>query len=54
VDPATGVPGSEPLRTLATFRAVEHKVLFGQNVLGPASGELRVGDPIAVLTSRSR
>lgn len=33
VDQATGVPGVEPLRTLATFRRVGGKVVFGQNLV---------------------
>ena len=38
----------EPLRTLATYRKQGSKVLFGQNVTGPASGRLRVGDGVSV------
>ncbi|MGI4835724.1 MAG: MOSC domain-containing protein [Janthinobacterium lividum] len=50
IDQATGLknPGGEPLRTLATYRQQGRKVLFGQNVTGPASGHLRVGDTITV------
>ena len=50
-DQATGaVSGPEPLRTLATYRTVNHNVLFGQNVLGPAGGTLHVGDVVTVAT----
>ena len=50
IDQATAqqVPGGEPLRTLATYRKPGSKVLFGQNVTGPATGHLRVGDPVTV------
>jgi uncharacterized protein YcbX len=39
---------SEPLRTLATYRKPDRKVLFGQNVTGPATGSIKVGDPVLV------
>lgn len=38
--------GSEPLRTLATYRQQGKKIMFGQNVTGPASGLVRVGDAV--------
>ncbi|RYF46084.1 MAG: MOSC domain-containing protein [Cytophagaceae bacterium] len=37
IDPATGDRGKEPLRTLATYRSFENKILFGENFM-PASG----------------
>jgi uncharacterized protein YcbX len=49
VDEATGIPGLEPLRTLATFRRRNGKVLFGQNLVHRGTGTLRVGDEIQVL-----
>lgn len=39
----------EPLKTLATYRKVENKVLFGVNLLHEGSGEVKVGDKIEVL-----
>ncbi|MDB5234556.1 MAG: hypothetical protein JWR44_1549 [Hymenobacter sp.] len=39
----------DPLRTLATYRQANGSTLFGQNVTGPASGRLRVGDALTVL-----
>ncbi|GAB3560362.1 MOSC domain-containing protein [Spirosoma fluminis] len=52
IDPATGKKGSEPLKTLATYRQWKHKILFGQNVLPAtnARGVLRVGQPIEVIS----
>jgi uncharacterized protein YcbX len=41
-------PATEPLRTLATYRKVGNKIMFGQNVTGPASGLVRVGDVVAL------
>jgi len=46
LDPATGEAGREPLRTLATFRATEKGVTFGQNLLADGLGVLRVGDAV--------
>lgn len=49
VDPATGMTGREPLRTLATYRRVANKVFFGQNLIHRSTGTLRVGDEVTVL-----
>lgn len=51
IDPATGLKGPEPLRTLATHRQWKHKILFGQNVLPDAgtSGLLRVGQSVEII-----
>jgi uncharacterized protein YcbX len=43
-------PDSEPLRTLATYRRAERGTLFGQNVTGPGTGRLHVGDALVVLS----
>lgn len=45
-DQATGARGNEPLKTLATYRLVGKKILFGQNVLTRGTGVIRVGDPV--------
>jgi uncharacterized protein YcbX len=47
-DQATGGRGVEPLRTLATFRRTNGKVLFGQNLVHTGTGRLRVGDSLLV------
>jgi len=47
-DQQTGERGVEPLRTLATYRRSNGKVLFGQNVVHTGSGRLRVGEPLLV------
>jgi uncharacterized protein YcbX len=49
VDPATGVRGKEPLRTLTTYRSWNQKVWFGQNLIHRQQGEIGVGDPVEVL-----
>lgn len=48
-DQATGERGKEPLRTLATYRKVDGKVLFGQNLIHAGTGRVRVGDEVEVV-----
>ena len=43
VDQATAQKGTEPLRTLATYRTVGSKVLFGQNMLLLEGTSIEVG-----------
>lgn len=49
IDPETGKAGKEPLKTLATYREKNHKILFGQNVIGPVFGKIKIGDTLTVL-----
>lgn len=51
VDQRTADKGVEPLATLNTFRKIDGKVMFGQNVIHERSGSLtlHVGDPVEVL-----
>lgn len=48
VDPATGERGTEPLRTLATYRKWDGAVWFGANLIHDGPGTLRVGEPVRV------
>jgi uncharacterized protein len=43
IDPATGSTGAEPLKTLATYRKHNNKILFGMNLLA-RPGHVAVGD----------
>lgn len=45
----TAEQGKEPLRTLATYRSVNNKVLFGMNVIALTHGEINVGDKLSVI-----
>ncbi len=45
----TGIAGKEPLKTLATYRAKNNKVYFGQNVLMKGQGKINVGDPVEIV-----
>lgn len=51
-DQATGSRSREPLRTLATFRSEDGRVLFGENLIHDGPGRLRVGDRVDVLETR--
>jgi uncharacterized protein YcbX len=49
VDQDTAVKGHEPLRTLASFRNLGGKILFGQNGIPRSLGTLRLGDPVQII-----
>ena len=50
VDPVNGkFSGKEPLRTLATYRKVNGKVMFGQNLITTIKGFLKVGMPVEII-----
>lgn len=51
IDQETAEQGKEPLRTLARYRTLNNKVLFGQNLAHEGIGELAVGDEL-VLTEK--
>jgi len=46
VDQSSAATGKEPLRTLARYRKVGSKVLFGQNLIHDGTGVLNVGDAV--------
>lgn len=48
VDPDTAAITKEPLRTLATLRTRDHRVLFGVNAIPDGEGEIAVGDAVDV------
>ena len=48
IDPQTAEKGPEPLKTLATFRKVNNKILFGQNAVARTLATLREGDIVTV------
>lgn len=48
IDPATGLGGQEPLRTLAGYRTVDGNVMFGMNLLHEGTGMVRVGDRLMI------
>lgn len=48
IDQQTMTAGKEPLKTLATYRAVNNKIKFGMNLLHRGKGKLKVGDQIII------
>lgn len=48
VDPKTGKRGDEPLKTLASFRKQEKKILFGINAITTGSGVISIGDHVTI------
>lgn len=42
------IADKEPLKSLATYRRVDNKIKFGQNVIPPGHGTIRLGDVIHV------
>ena len=51
VDPETGeFSGKEPLRTLASYRKQNGKVLFGQNLIAQNLERLEVGMLVKIIT----
>jgi hypothetical protein len=49
VDQETGEAGTEPLRTLGTFRKEGHGVLFGVNLIAECEGVVTVGDELRAI-----
>ncbi len=49
LDPETAERGTEPLKTLATYRRRDKRIYFGQNLIHDATGTLRLGDAVEVL-----
>ena len=41
--------GKEPLKTLASYRFKNNKILFGQNLINTGVGEIKIGDQLEVL-----
>ena len=53
IDPDSGVPGREPLRTLAELRRRDGKVYMGVNLVPRGTGTIRVGDSVLVLETQA-
>jgi uncharacterized protein YcbX len=49
VEQNTGIKGAEPMKTLATYRKVGSKILFGQNMVALSTGVIKVGDEIKLV-----
>ncbi|RAI91914.1 MOSC domain-containing protein [Algoriphagus yeomjeoni] len=49
VEQNTGKKGAEPLKTLAGYRKVGNKIMFGQNMVALSTGVIKVGDEIKLV-----
>jgi len=47
IDQTSGISGKEPLKTLAQYRSMKNKIMFGQNVIAQR-GTIRIGDIVSV------
>lgn len=52
IDIETGKKSNEPAKTLSTYRRLNDQILFGQNVIAEAEGELTLGMPVEVIKSQ--
>jgi len=50
IDQQTGEKKQEPLKTLAGYRTINKKVMFGQNLIHKGNGIIRVGDQLKIET----
>ncbi|MGK6350318.1 MOSC domain-containing protein [Parapedobacter sp. DT-150] len=48
IDQGNGQKSKEPLKTLATYRSKNKKIMFGQNLIHHGTGIIRVGDQISI------
>ncbi|KAA6441572.1 MOSC domain-containing protein [Dyadobacter flavalbus] len=48
INQKTAEKGAEPLKTLSTYRKINNKILFGQNVVAAAFGTVKAGDEVTV------
>lgn len=53
IDQADASIGKEPTKTLASYRAKNNKIYFGQNLVHSGSGTISVGDELSVLSTHN-
>jgi uncharacterized protein YcbX len=51
VNQEEGVRGQEPVKTLASYRTFNNKILFGQNLLPGSLGTIKTGDNVEILST---
>ncbi|MEH6307365.1 MOSC domain-containing protein [Olivibacter sp. CPCC 100613] len=51
IDQQNAEKSKEPLKTLATYRSKDRKILFGQNLIHHGRGMIRLGDHLEVLST---
>ncbi|MBT3253009.1 MAG: MOSC domain-containing protein [Candidatus Marinimicrobia bacterium] len=50
IDQKTGAASKEPLKTLATYRKQDGKVMFGMNLVALSTGSVNLNDPITIIS----
>jgi len=45
----TAEKSDEPLKTLATYRTINNKVMFGQNLVHKGTGEIQINSELEIL-----
>ena len=53
VEPETGIRGTEPLKTLSSYRLSGNDINMGQNLLCFKEGTIEIGQPLTVTTRKS-
>lgn len=54
INQSTAEKAKEPLKTLAGYRMKSNKIYFGQNILYKQTGQLKVGNVIAIIKANPR
>lgn len=49
INQESALTNEEPLKTLATFRTINNKIMFGQNLLHNGNGTIKVGDELKII-----
>lgn len=52
IDQQTAQKGKEPLKTLATYRLEDKKILFGQNLIHLNGAKVQVGDKVEIINKK--
>ncbi|NQT62513.1 MAG: MOSC domain-containing protein [Candidatus Marinimicrobia bacterium] len=50
IDQKTGAASKEPLKTLATYRKQDGKVMFGMNLVALSTGSVNLNDPVTLIS----
>ena len=54
IDQQTGVKSAEPLKTLSKYRTIDHKIMFGQNLIHKGSGVIRIGMKLSIKSTKEK
>ncbi|HHG84956.1 MAG TPA: MOSC domain-containing protein [Bacteroidetes bacterium] len=52
IDQDTGIKGHEPLQTMNGYLKVNHKILFGENLIHDSDGKVSIGDAVEILKTK--